>query len=69
MSAVFAILVVLAALVVAILAHHWAIHPDLAPSEWAFQLSDVQDHETWVVFFAALGVGVWAGSRLARREN
>lgn len=41
---------------VMIVIHHIYIHPEYDFPDRAFQISDVSNHETWVVMFLALGV-------------
>lgn len=65
---VCAVLVVITILLVAVLAHHWAIHPELSFPDRVFQGSDVRDHESWAVLLAGLGAGVFLGSSLCRKS-
>ena len=41
--------------------HHVVIHPEYEFPDRAFQVSDICNHETWVLVFAALGLGVYIG--------
>lgn len=52
---------VIAGLVLAILiiVHHIYIHSDYDFPDRAFQLSDVQNHETWVIASLGLAVGAY----------
>lgn len=54
MYTLFAVFVALALLLIF---HHICIHPEYDFPDRAFQISDVSNHETWVVALLALGVG------------
>ena len=47
MHLALALALVLVAVLIA--AHHWLIHPNLSGVSRFFQVSDVSNHETWVV--------------------
>lgn len=49
-------------LAILIIAHHIYIHPEYDFPDRAFQISDVQNHETWVVASLALAVGAYFAS-------
>jgi hypothetical protein len=66
---VLAVLVVIAILLAAVLAHHWAIHPELSFPDRVFQVSDVQDHESWAVLLAGLGAGTFLGAALCGKRG
>lgn len=60
-----AVLVVLLLMVVCILAHHWVKHRnDLRGISRMFQISDVENHETWVVASLGVALGVMLGAYL-----
>lgn len=42
-----------------VLAHHIYIHSDYDFPDRAFQVSDVQNHETWVIASLALATGAY----------
>jgi hypothetical protein len=41
-----------------LLYHHTRIHPEYEYPDRLFQVSDVSNHETWVVALLAFGAGV-----------
>lgn len=40
-----------------LLSHHTRIHPEYEYPDRLFQVSDVSNHETWVVALLAFGMG------------
>lgn len=47
-------------LAILLLVHHWMIHEhDLSGTDRWFQLSDVQNHEAWIVVFVVSGCLVY----------
>lgn len=52
---------------IGIVIHHIMIHPEYSFPDRAFQISDISNHETWVVSSLACAVGVAIGSHVSSK--
>lgn len=66
---IYELISLLVIIVIVIVLHHIYIHDNLTFPSRIFQLSDISNHETWAIAFAALAIGVFVGDIIYQKHN
>lgn len=66
---IFELIGLLVIIAIVIVLHHIYIHDNLTFPSRIFQISDISNHETWVIAVAALALGVFVGGMLYQKHN